>query len=125
VLDRANDDLFQAQPATGEAFVDQGQQHYEEQQRQRSIDALRRRATALGFQINSRGEKQFDEQYAGQDWSIDTATGACGAVWREATGRHIIVTVDLGTNPSTGEPSNQFGKYRPIPTATQPAPATA
>ena len=36
----------------GEAFVDQGQQRYEEQQRQRSIAALRRRATALGFQIN-------------------------------------------------------------------------
>ncbi|WP_028219424.1 IS110 family RNA-guided transposase [Paraburkholderia oxyphila] len=35
----------------GEAFVDQGQQRYEEQQPQRSIDALRRRATALGFQI--------------------------------------------------------------------------
>jgi transposase len=35
----------------GEAFGDQGQQHYEEQQRQRSIDALSRRATALGFQI--------------------------------------------------------------------------
>jgi transposase len=35
----------------GEAFVDQGQQRYEEQQRQRSIEALRRRATALGFQI--------------------------------------------------------------------------
>jgi transposase len=35
----------------GEAFVDRGQQHYEEQQRQRSIDALRRRASALGFQI--------------------------------------------------------------------------
>jgi transposase len=31
--------------------MDQGQQHYEEQQRQRSIGALRRRATALGFQI--------------------------------------------------------------------------
>ena len=36
----------------GEAFVDQGQQHYEEQQRQRSIAALKRRAAALGFQIN-------------------------------------------------------------------------
>lgn len=36
----------------GEAFVDQGQQHYEDQQRQRSIAALRRRATALRFQIN-------------------------------------------------------------------------
>ena len=36
----------------GEAFGDQGQQRYEEQQRQRSIAALKRRAAALGFQIN-------------------------------------------------------------------------
>ncbi|GAB7541276.1 IS110 family transposase [Cupriavidus sp. 8B] len=36
----------------GEAFVDQGQQRYEEQLRQRSIAALKRRAAALGFQIN-------------------------------------------------------------------------
>jgi len=35
----------------GEAFVDQGQQSYEEQQRARSIAALKRRAAALGFQI--------------------------------------------------------------------------
>ena len=37
----------------GEAFVDKGQQHYEEQQRQRSIAALRRRAAALGFDIKA------------------------------------------------------------------------
>jgi transposase len=36
----------------GEAYVDAGQQRYEEQQRQRSIAALRRRASALGYQIN-------------------------------------------------------------------------
>ena len=36
----------------GEAFVDQGQQHYEQQQRERSIAALKRRAATLGFQIN-------------------------------------------------------------------------
>ena len=36
----------------GEAFVDEGQQRYEEQQRERSIAALKRRAAALGFQIN-------------------------------------------------------------------------
>ena len=36
----------------GEAYVDQGQQHYEQQQRQRSIAALKRRAAALGFQLN-------------------------------------------------------------------------
>ena len=35
----------------GEAFVDQGQQHYEEQQRQRSIAALKRRAASLGFHL--------------------------------------------------------------------------
>jgi transposase len=36
----------------GENFVDQGQQRYEEQQRQRSIAALKRRAAALGFDTN-------------------------------------------------------------------------
>lgn len=39
----------------GEAYVDQGQQRYEEQQRQRSVAALKRRAAALGFQINPVG----------------------------------------------------------------------
>ena len=39
----------------GEAFVDQGQQHYEEQQRQRSVAALKRRATALGFIVTPAG----------------------------------------------------------------------
>lgn len=36
----------------GEAFVEQGQQRYEEQQRQRSVAALKRRAAALGFDLN-------------------------------------------------------------------------
>ena len=36
----------------GEDFVDQGQQRYEEQQRQRSIAALKRRAADLGFQLS-------------------------------------------------------------------------
>jgi transposase len=36
----------------GEDFVDQGQQRYEEQQHQRSVAALKRRAAALGFVVN-------------------------------------------------------------------------
>jgi transposase len=40
----------------GEAFVDQGQQRYEEQQRERSVAALRRRASALGFEITPTGQ---------------------------------------------------------------------
>jgi transposase len=39
----------------GEAFVDKGQQHYEQQQRQRSVAALKRRAAALGFEISPTG----------------------------------------------------------------------
>jgi transposase len=39
----------------GEAYVDAGQQRYEEQQRQRSVAALKRRAAALGFQLNPVG----------------------------------------------------------------------
>jgi transposase len=35
----------------GEEYVDQGQQKYEDQQRQRSIAALTRRAATLGFQL--------------------------------------------------------------------------
>ena len=35
----------------GETFVDQGQQRYEEQQRQRSVTALKRRAAALVFTV--------------------------------------------------------------------------
>ena len=35
----------------GEAYVDQGQQHYEELQRQRSVAALKRRAADLGFVV--------------------------------------------------------------------------
>jgi transposase len=35
----------------GEVYVDQGQQLYEEQQRQRSVAALKRRAATLGFLI--------------------------------------------------------------------------
>ena len=39
----------------GEAFVDQGQQHYEEQQRQRSVAALKLRAAALGYVVTPAG----------------------------------------------------------------------
>jgi len=37
----------------GEEFVDQGQQRYEQQQLERSVAALKRRATALGFTITT------------------------------------------------------------------------
>ena len=38
-----------------EAFVDHRQQHYEEQQRQRSVAALKLRAAALGYVVTPAG----------------------------------------------------------------------
>lgn len=35
----------------GEAFVDQGQEHYEEKYRQRVVKSLTKRAEQLGFQL--------------------------------------------------------------------------
>ncbi|MBB5421702.1 hypothetical protein OKW33_006536 [Paraburkholderia atlantica] len=42
--------------ARGEAILDQGQQRYEEQQRERSVATLRRCASALGFEIPPTGQ---------------------------------------------------------------------
>jgi transposase len=44
--------MFYFMLTRSEEFVDRGQQNYEEQQLQRSIAALKRRATALGFELN-------------------------------------------------------------------------
>jgi transposase len=38
----------------GESYVDRGQQHCEDQQRERSIAPLKRRAADLGFSITPR-----------------------------------------------------------------------
>jgi transposase len=39
----------------GEEYVDKGREHYEEQQRQRSVAALKRRAAAMGFKVTPMG----------------------------------------------------------------------
>lgn len=43
--------MFHFMLTRGEAFVERGQQRYEQQQRERSVAALRRRASSLGFTI--------------------------------------------------------------------------
>ncbi|MGF6698056.1 hypothetical protein OKW38_002668 [Paraburkholderia sp. MM5496-R1] len=75
----------------GEAFVDQGQQRYEEQQRQRSIAALRRRASALGFQLQP---------------NADCSPGRC-ALANELNGHepHAYLK-DIGTRPPTHRASD-------------------
>ena len=69
----------------------------------------------LGYEINNRSEREFNEKFAGQDWSYDTDSGAIGDVWRQATGRTVIVSLDVQPNINTpGEFIQQFTRFRPV-----------
>lgn len=69
---------------------------------------------ALGFKNNTQSEREFDEQFKGADWGIDPDTQAVGDVWRQPAGRRVIASCEIGTNPNTGEPSQQFTGFLPV-----------
>lgn len=49
----------------------------------------------LGYGAARAEEKRFDADYAGKDWSFDTDTGAVGDMWREASGKRVIGSLDV------------------------------
>jgi hypothetical protein len=67
-----------------------------------------------GYGVNADGEKTFDAAAAGKDWGFDAGDGSVGDMWREIVGSRVIISLDLGTNPNTGEPSQQTTGFRPI-----------
>ena len=69
---------------------------------------------ALGFKNTSEDERLFDEQFKGADWSVDPDTGAVGDVWRQPAGRRIVCSLEIGENPNTNEPSQQFSGFLPV-----------
>lgn len=70
---------------------------------------------ALGFEVNQAGEKEFNAQYGkGADWSFDTENGECGELWDDVAGKRVMASVDIQANPETGEPGQQWTKFRPV-----------
>jgi hypothetical protein len=72
---------------------------------------------ALGFKPTKEDEKRFNEKYQGSDWSIDTDTKGVGDVWREATGKRLMATVDVGIQTegaNAGSPQQKWVKFRPL-----------
>jgi len=69
---------------------------------------------ALGYKGNSQGEREFDDKFKGADWSLDPDNGSVGDVWRQPAGRRITASLDIGTNPNSGEPSQQFTGFQPV-----------
>lgn len=71
--------------------------------------------SCLGYNPKSKeDEKKFDAEMKGQDWGIDTETQGVGDVYRRTTGKRLIVSLDTGINPNSGEPSQQFKGFRPL-----------
>jgi hypothetical protein len=68
----------------------------------------------LGYDVTPEGEKRFDTEYKGGDWGFNTEDGTCGDLWNECAGRHVMASVDLGTNPKNGEQNQQWSKFRPF-----------
>jgi hypothetical protein len=69
---------------------------------------------AYGYPVTPAGEKDFDNDFAGKDWSFDTDTGACGEVWRGIAGKRVIGSADVVPNNRTGDPMQQFNSWRSI-----------
>lgn len=69
---------------------------------------------AYGYDVTPAGEKEFDRDFAGKDWSYDTDSGSVGEVWRGIEGKRVIGSADIGTNKNTGDPMQQFKAWRPL-----------
>ncbi len=80
---------------------------------------------AYGHEVNDVGEKAFDEDTSGDDWSIDTDSGKCGDAYEKIVGKRIANDLDVEMQhskwiegkPDTDSPKVErqvFGTWRPI-----------
>ncbi len=69
---------------------------------------------AYGYDVTPSGEREFDRDFAGKDWGYDTDTGTCGEVWQGMANRRVVGSADIGTNPTTKEPTQQWKGWRPL-----------
>ena len=72
---------------------------------------------ALGYKATKEEEKRFNDKYRGSDWGIDTDTKGVGDVWREATGKRLTASVDVGiqeVGQNAGQPQQKWLKFRPL-----------
>lgn len=72
---------------------------------------------ALGYKSTKDDEKRFNDKYRGSAWGIDTDSKSVDDVWREATGKRLVASVDVqiqseGTN--AGNPQQKWVKFRPL-----------
>ena len=73
----------------------------------------------LGFSRSTEGEEAFNDEMRGSDWSYDPKTGAVGDAWRKATGKRVLIDVDVEpaldkNKQPTGEMRNKYTGFNPL-----------
>lgn len=74
-----------------------------------------------GFEVKQENEQEFDEKYAGDDWSFNPETGEIGEAWQKFKGAHVVNDLDVEMrkqdpdDPNSKEVENQvWGTWRPV-----------
>jgi len=72
----------------------------------------------FGFEKNPEGEAAFNEEHGDQDWSYNTDEDALsvGDKWAEMQGKRVVISMDEGIHPTSGDKNQKFVSYRPLGT---------
>lgn len=69
---------------------------------------------AYGYGPGKVEEQRFNQEHDNDDWNLDFETGECGEAWKEMAGTRLSVDVEIGQNPNTGEPQNNWKNWRKL-----------
>lgn len=67
-----------------------------------------------GFDRSEHGETGFNDLALTKDWSYDPEAGAVGDGWKGMTGKRVVISMDVGVNPVSGEPNQNFTGFAPV-----------
>ena len=68
----------------------------------------------MGYGKGRQEEERFDREVRGKDWAFDPNTGAVGDMYRELTGKRVIVSFDTQKNKETGEEQQNVKGFRAL-----------
>lgn len=68
-----------------------------------------------GYGPTAADEKAFDAAFKGEDWSLDFESGACGDMWRDATGKRFVAELDVKmSDDGSGQIQQVWKQFRKV-----------
>ena len=68
----------------------------------------------MGYGKGRPEEERFDREVRGKDWAFDPTTGSVGDMYRELTGKRVIMSLDTQKNKETGEEQQKTVGFRSL-----------